>query len=104
MSRSKVFRGFDLVSMNKKGEVVRTIEVKGTSKKQAIPDAVDTEFTPNLRPIASHLYVVGKVESNRPILYVIPREAIKREHLDVIRRIRFKGNFLSKELPKYRVN
>src|SRR3990172_8474546 len=97
------FRGFDMISLNEKGEVARTIEVKGTYQPQSIPDSVDTEFTPNLRPIAIHLYVVGSIGSPKPILCVIPREAVKREYLEIVRRIRFKSSFKTQVMPKYRV-
>lgn len=99
VSRGRLFHGFDIISRNNTGEIVRLIEVKGSTKKQSIPDAYETEFSRDLKLIATHLYLVGSIEKE-PILYIIPREKIKKEHLKPKLGFRFSSTFQTKILPK----
>jgi len=103
VSRNRSIIGYDVFSTH--GNEIRTIEVKGTRKESAIPDATDTEFTRNLTLIATHLYIVGNLEkpNENPILYIIPRKDVKRKYLTIKRTIHFSSTF-QKQLPqKYKV-
>lgn len=76
------FKGFDLFSFSRENEEdIRTIEVKGTKSANGIPDCYETEFTKNKRLIATHMYVVSFYDPQKPILYKIPANAFKPEHL-----------------------
>ena len=99
VSRNRSIIGYDILSMH--GDELRTIEVKGTRKEYAIPDAAETEFTRNLTLIATHLYIVGNMDNQnaKRILYIIPRNDIKREHLAIKQTIHFRSA-LQKQLPK----
>ncbi len=79
VSGNRTFIGYDIVSLGPEGET-RLIEVKGTRKKHGIPDMTETEFTRNLTMIATHLYIVGNINSE-PLLYIIPRKDLKPEYL-----------------------
>lgn len=98
----KKWIGYDLVAMRKKE--FQFVEVKGTKKEFAIPDMVETEFTRKLTMIATHLYVVGNLNSpkKKPILYVIPREAFKRNNFATKRIVHFKRKFDKEFTEKYK--
>lgn len=57
----KGFSGIDLLSYSKDRKDVRSIEVKGTQRKEngniRIPLLFDTEMTRNKRLVATHLYL-----------------------------------------------
>ena len=91
--------GYDLFAM--KGNELRFIEVKGTEKDFSIPDMIETEFTRNLTLIATHLYIVGNIKE-KPILYIIPREAFKKEHFSTKQILHFKKKFDKEFADKYR--
>ena len=93
--------GFDLFAM--KDDELRFIEVKGTEKEFGIPDMIETGFTRNLTLIATHLYIVGNVKT-KPILYIIPREAFKKEHFSKKHILHFKKKFDNEFAEKYREN
>jgi len=101
VSRKRSIIGYDVLSMDKNSKIDRTIEVKGTRKGYAIPDAAETEFTRNLTLIATHLYVIGNLDNpnSNPILYIIPRKDMKKEYLSIKRTIHFSTTF-QKLLPK----
>lgn len=80
VSRNRTFIGYDIISRGPDDEV-RLIEVKGTSHEWGIPDMVDTEFTPRLTLLATHLYVVGNI-TKTPKLYIVPRKDLKPEYLE----------------------
>jgi hypothetical protein len=82
--------GFDLLAI--KGDEVRFVEVKGTTKPFAIPDMAETEFTRNLTLIATHLYIVGNVKEH-PKLTIIPRRCFKKEYFSTKRTVHFKRKF-----------
>jgi len=95
--------GYDLLAM--RGNEFRFIEVKGTEKKFSIPDMIETEFTRNLTLIATHLYVVGNLKKDKkPVLYIIPRVALKKEHFRVKRIIHFRKKFSEEFADKYKIN
>jgi|HubBroStandDraft_5_1064220.scaffolds.fasta_scaffold62954_2 hypothetical protein len=96
------YHGLDLVA-RKPGEEI-TIEVKGTTKEWGIPDPYGTEFhTETLALIADFLYVAYLPIDGPSYLYVIPREAIKPEHLEKKTGYRIKKRFKNqKTLEPYR--
>lgn len=100
--RGKKWIGYDLVAMRRKE--FQFVEVKGTKKEFAIPDMVETEFTRKLTMIATHLYVVGNLNNpkKKPILFVIPREAFKRNNFATKRMVHFKKKFDDEFAEKYR--
>lgn len=100
VSRSRDIRGFDILSFDK-DDKIRTIEVKTTSKKSAIPDAYRSEFTPSLQLIATHLYVVTDIDGD-PKLHILKRKDIKNSELRVLEHVRFPSK-LQKKLKDFRV-
>ena len=98
------FNGFDIISISKDGKNVKTIEVKGTTKENGIPDCFETEFTRNKKLVATHMYVVYFFGNKTPVLYVIPASAFKQEYLKEILHYRINSTFKNKILPKYRIN
>jgi Holliday junction resolvase-like predicted endonuclease len=98
----KKWIGYDLMAMRKKE--FQFVEVKGTEKEFAIPDMVETEFTRKLTMIATHLYVVGNLNSSKkkPILYVIPRDAFSRDNFAAKRIVHFKRKYNGEFAAKYR--
>jgi len=98
VSHEHLFRGFDIIS-RKKGKIERLIEVKGSTKKQFMPDAYESEFGRSLKLVASHLYLVGNI-NKEPILYIIPRAKIKKEYLIEKLTFRFSSKFQTKVLPE----
>jgi hypothetical protein len=99
VSRKRSSIGYDILSTH--ANEIRAIEVKGTRKEYAIPDAAETEFTRNLTLVATHLYIIGNMDNPnaKPVLYIIPRKDIKREHLTIKQTIHFRSTF-QKQLPK----
>jgi len=76
VSKGRKFPGIDIISIDISKDDHRTIEVKAT-KGEGIPDAFETEFTPGLKFVATHLYVVrfeedGKFDS----LHIVPKDVI----------------------------
>ncbi|KXA99877.1 hypothetical protein AKJ41_04720 [candidate division MSBL1 archaeon SCGC-AAA259O05] len=55
VSKSDSHIGFDVISTGEKE--ARTIEVKATESETGIPDAFSTEFTRDMKFVASHLYI-----------------------------------------------
>lgn len=100
----KNFKGFDLISISKNKKDIKTIEVKGTTHKNGIPDCFETEFSRTKKLIATHMYVVSYVNVSKPVLYAIPSSAFKQEHLKEVIHYKISSNFKTKELPKYLVN
>ena len=98
------FNGFDIISISKDGKNVKTIEVKGTTKENGIPDCFETEFTRNKKLVATHMYVVYFFGNKTPVLYVTPASAFKQEYLKEILHYRINSTFKNKILPKYRIN
>ena len=96
--------GYDLLAI--RGNEFKFIEVKGTEKEFAIPDMIETEFTRNLTLIATHLYVVGnlKKKDKKPVLYIIPRRAFKKEHFRVKQLMHFRKKFNKEFTDKYKVS
>lgn len=72
--------GYDILSHKgkKKRKDIRTIEVKGTTKRGLFPGFYGSEFDVNRNLIATHLYLVCFYEY-KPSLYIIPRGKIKPE-------------------------
>lgn len=101
VSHERLFRGFDIIS-RKEGKPQRLIEVKGSAKKGFVPDGYESEFGRSLKPVFSHLYLVGNI-NKKPILYIIPRAKIKPEHLTEKLTFRFSSEFHTKVLPECRV-
>lgn len=97
----KQFRGFDIFSFSKDKKDIRTIEVKGTERKNGIPDCFETEFTREKKLIATHMYVVNFCNPDNIALYVIPASAFKPEHLRTIMHYKISSSFKTKILPKY---
>jgi hypothetical protein len=97
VSGNRTFIGYDIVSLGPGGET-RLIEVKGTRNKHGIPDMTETEFTRNLTLIATHLYIVGNINSE-PLLYIIPRKELKPEYLTMKVSYHVKSGF-QKLLPE----
>jgi len=79
VSQKRNFVGFDIISVDRHGKDHRTIEVKSTTS-EGIPDAFETEFTRELRFVATHLYVVmfRKDEKTVESLHIIPKEEIDK--------------------------
>ncbi|NCD01267.1 DUF3883 domain-containing protein [bacterium] len=100
---NKQFRGFDVFSFSKDKKDIRTIEVKGTERKNGIPDCFETEFTREKRLIATYMYVVNFSNPQKIILYVIPASAFKPEYLKTTTHYKISSTFRTKILPKYRV-
>lgn len=100
---NKNFRGFDIFSFSKDKKDIRTIEVKGTTRKNGIPDCFETEFTRNKKLIATHMYVVNFVNLKKPDLYIIPASAFKPEHLRETIHYKISSTFKTKILPKYKI-
>lgn len=100
---NKNFRGFDIFSFSKDKKEIRTIEVKGTTRKNGIPDCFETEFTRNKKLIATHMYVVNFVNLEKPDLYIIPSSAFKPEHLKETIHYKISSTFKTKILPKYKI-
>lgn len=69
-----------------------------------MPSARETEFTRKLAMIATHLYVVGNLNNfkKKLILYVIPREALKRHNFATIRMVHFKRKYNKQFAENYR--
>ncbi|MBN1682659.1 DUF3883 domain-containing protein [Candidatus Bathyarchaeota archaeon] len=66
-------RGFDFYAINKKSGEKRFVEVKGVKYDFKVPDMSETEWE-NISKgemVASHLYVVGNIESEKPHLYIL---------------------------------
>ncbi len=99
----KQFRGFDVFSFSKDKKDIRTIEVKGTERKNGIPDCFETEFTKEKRLIATHMYVVNFSNPNKTVLYAIPAAAFKPEYLRTTMHYKISSSFKTKILPKYQV-
>jgi len=95
---NKKYKGFDLISRSRKNRELRKIEVKGTRNPGRIPDCFETEFIKG-KLVATHLYAVGFGKSDRPVsLHIIPRKAIKPEHIMKTCRYRIKSAFYTQEL------
>lgn len=103
VQNNKSFRGFDIFSFSKDRKEIRTIEVKGTTRKNGIPDCFETEFTRNKKLIATHMYVVNFVNFEKPDLYIIPASAFKPEHLRETIHYKISSTFKTKILPKYKM-
>jgi len=67
------------------------IEVKGCSREWQIPDLHSTEFDERRRLVADFLCVVYYIGKAPPVLCLIPRRAIKPEHLTKLTRYRIKS-------------
>ncbi len=100
---NKNFRGFDIFSFSEDKKDIRTIEVKGTERKNGIPDCFETEFTRQKKLIATHMYVVNYSNPELPILYIIPASAFKPEHLRSTTHYKVSSSFKTKILPRYKV-
>lgn len=75
VSRGRKFPGIDIISFDGEGDF-RSIEVKAT-KGSGIPDAFETEFTRQLKFVATHLYVVRfKRGGGFDSLHVVPKKVI----------------------------
>ena len=97
------FRGFDLFSFSKKDKNdIKTIEVKGTNSSTGIPDCFETEFTRSKKLIATHMYVVSFANLRNPVLYIIPANAFKPEHLSEVVHYKICREFTNK-LEQYKV-
>jgi len=70
-------RGIDIIS-SINGQVIRRIEVKGTSKDEGIPDAFETELDDNKKLVADYLYVVINADKPNHRLIVIPKEEVDK--------------------------
>jgi hypothetical protein len=91
VSRDREFGGFDILSEVDDGKPLK-IEVKSTFGK-GIPDAYESEFTENLRFVATHLYVVcfEKETKKFKALHIISRKEVnkyQKKH-KVVQRVRF---------------
>lgn len=66
---------------------------------------IESEFTRNLTLIATHLYVVGnlKRKDKKPVLYIVPRKAFKKEHFQVKRLVHFRKKFNKQFADEYKV-
>jgi hypothetical protein len=100
---NKGFKGFDLFSFSKDKSDIRTIEVKGTAKKNGIPDFFETEFTREKKLIATHLYVVYFETPQKPRLHIIPASEISPDDLKEKRGYRISSNFKTQKLKNYEV-
>ncbi len=96
---SKFASGYDLVLLYPSGKR-RRIEVKGSQKDNMIPDIRVSEFDDEKRLKADFLYFVGNVFKRKPILHVIPRNAIRPQ--DLSPRGTYHLRFGMNRLQKYR--
>lgn len=97
------FKGFDIISISSDKNDVRTIEVKGTTRKNGIPDCFETEFSRHKKLIATHMYVVNYLNPEQVSLYIIPASAFKPEHLRETIHYKISSGFKTREMPKYKV-
>jgi hypothetical protein len=91
VSRDRKFVGYDILSKSSDGKALK-IEVKSTFGK-GIPDAYESEFSKDLRFVATHLYVVcfDKKTEDFKALHIIPKKEVnkyQKKH-KVVQRVRF---------------